>query len=465
MAVPAAAPREGVARRPFADPWLWGGCALYALLFFALGVARYTVHRNFVDLGVFSQITASAFGCFCSPLYGSQWAHHFSPILYLAGAFMLVWHSALTLILLQAIAAALFVPAVYGLVFRHSDRKTARLAAAVTLLYPALAGMVFGDFYENAFAPAAVAWMLWAFDGGYIALTIVFGLLVLAIKEDQAFFLAAAGLLAALRYREDAPRRGAAVVLVVLSAAVALLYLIVIQPHAQGGNPQWAERFFSWNASTLHDLFPRGILERAGFIVLAFLPLLFLPFRTPAFLIAVLPLAEVLGSSSSVTYTIGQHYAGAWLGYVFYAFAIAVCAAWQKDAARVTRALYWCIGLCVAEFAVADPLHPGINLHPYGARDAALDRFLETLPPQADVATQEEAYTHLAASDPRATLLPETPGEPVTACFILTDQDFPDSPRLQESRGLVDRLARSGVYRVEQRSGKITLYRKTPGCP
>ncbi|HEY9180342.1 MAG TPA: DUF2079 domain-containing protein, partial [Candidatus Baltobacteraceae bacterium] len=116
-----------------------------------------------MDLGVFSQISASAFGCFCSPLYGSQWAHHFSPILYLAGAFMQLWRSPLTLVALQAIAGALFVPAVYGLVLRHTDRKTARLAAAVALLYPPLGGMVFGDFYENAFAPAAVAWLLWAF--------------------------------------------------------------------------------------------------------------------------------------------------------------------------------------------------------------------------------------------------------------------------------------------------------------
>ena len=438
---------------------------LYAVLFFALGYARYTVHRNFVDLGVFSQISASAFGCFCSPLYGSQWAHHFSPILYVAGVFMAVWHSALTLIALQAIAAALFVPAVYGLVLRHSDRKTARLAAAVTLLYPPLAGMVFGDFYENAFAPAAVAWMLWAFDGGYIGLSVLFGLVTLSIKEDQAFFLAVAGVLALFRYRRDAARRNTAIVLILAAAAVALVYLLQIQPHANGGNPHWSERFFSWDAGSLRDLFPGGILQRAGFLVLAFLPLLFFPFRTPAFLVAFLPLGEVLGSSSSVTYTIGQHYAGAWLGYVFYAFALALAAAWTRDAARTRRALYWCIALCVTEFAVADPLHPGINLHPYQQRDAALDRFLAQLPAHVDLATQEEAYTHLAATDPQATLLPETPGEPVTACFILTDTDFPDSPRLVESRALVAQLVRSGVYRVSERSGAITLYTRTRGCP
>jgi uncharacterized membrane protein len=463
LGVSAAAPRERLART-FGDPWLWGGCILYAGLFFALGYARYTVHRNFVDLGVFSQITGSAFGCFCSPLYGSQWAHHFSPILYLAGVFMLVWRSALTLIALQAVAAALFVPAVYGLVLRHADRKTARLAAAVTLLYPALGGMVFGDFYENAFAPAAVAWMLWAFDGGYLGLAALFALLTLAIKEDQAFFLMVAGVLASFRYRDDAPRRNTAIALTFLSVAVALVYVLQIQPHAPGGNPHWAQRFFSWGGGSLGDVFPKGILDRVGFIVLAFLPLLFLPFRTPAFLVAVLPLAEVLGSSSPVTYTIGQHYAGAWLGYVFYAFAIAVCTAWNRDPARIARALYWCIGLCVTEFAVADPLHPGINLHPYQARDAALDRYLARLPAQFDVATQEEAYTHLAATDAHATLLPETPDEPVTACYILTDTAYPESPRLVESSALVDKLVRSGVYRVSDRNGAITLYKRMQGC-
>ncbi|HEY9181446.1 MAG TPA: hypothetical protein VIO32_12055, partial [Candidatus Baltobacteraceae bacterium] len=160
----------------------------------------------------------------------------------------------------------------------------------------------------------------------------------------------------------------------------------------------------------------------------------------------------------------GQHYAGAWLGYIFYAFGCALSQLYARDPARTHRLLYWCIALCVTEFAVADPLHPGAMLPRPSMRDTALDRFLATLPAQFDVATQEEAYTHLAATDSHATLLPETPQEKITACWILTDTDFPDSPRLVESGALVKRLSQSGVYRVARRDGNITLYRKTAGC-
>jgi hypothetical protein len=233
---------------------------------------------------------------------------------------------------------------------------------------------------------------------------------------------------------------------------------VFAHPHAAG-------RFYAWTPQDVRALFPRGVDERVGFVLLALLPLLFVPVRTRAALLVVLPLAEVLLSRMPTTYTMGSHYAGAWAGWVFYAFAAGIAAIWARDAHRAHRILYWCVGLCVAEFAAADPLHPGFFLRAPSAKDAALDRFLQTLPAGAEVATQEEAYTHLAARDPSATLLPETQSAAIGACAILTDNDFADSPRLQESGEHVLRLVRSGAYRVARRDGNITLYRKTAGCP
>ncbi len=74
--------------------------------------------------------------------------------------------SPLTLVALQALAGALVAPPIYALVRARSDAGSARLAALVVWLYPPLAGLVFGDFHENGFAPAAVAWTLYAFDAG-----------------------------------------------------------------------------------------------------------------------------------------------------------------------------------------------------------------------------------------------------------------------------------------------------------
>lgn len=458
MAVFAAAPRDRLARSAFADRPLWALTAAYAILYFLLGTIRYNAHRNFVDLGIFAQTAASAFGCFCNTVEGSHWAFHFSPILYVAGSLMRVWPSALALVALQAVAGALTIPPVYALVRAHADVRAARLAALVVVLYPPLAGVVFNDFHENGLAPAAIAWLLWAFDGGRVAWTIAFTFIALSVKEDQALFVAFAGVVGAVAYRRDRLRLRLSLFGLVSGAAVVAGYFSIVHPHAAG-------RFYAWTPGDLHALFPHGILDRAGFLLLAFVPLLFIPFRTPALLVTVLPLAEVLASRMSTTYTMGSHYAGAWAGWAFYAFAIGIARIWSRDPHRAHRALYWCIGLCVVEFAAADPLHPGFFLHARSARDVALDHILAALPRDASVATQEEAYTHLAATDPNATLLPETPDEPVTACMILTDGDYADSPRLQEARGLVARLVLSGVYRVSIRSGAITLYTKTARCP
>lgn len=427
------------------------------MLYFALGYVRYAAHRNFVDLGIFAQTAASAFGCFCNTVEGAHWSVHFSPILYIAGALMRVWPSALSLIALQAAAGALTIPPIYAIVRAHADKRAARLAAAVVFLYPPLAGVVFNDFHENGLAPAAIAWLLWAFEGGRIGWTAAFTLLALSVKEDQALFVAAAGVIGAAAYRSDPIRLRLALFAAVVGAAVFIGYFAIGHPHSAG-------RFYAWSPGDLRALLPRGILERAGFLLLAFVPLLFLPFRTFAALVMLLPFAEVLVSRMSTTYTMGSHYAGAWSGWAFYAFSLGVGTLWSRDPHRAHRALYWCAGLCLAEFAAADPLHPGFFLHAPGARDVALDDLLRTLPRDVSLATQEEAYTHLAATDPNVTVLPEAPSQPISACGILVDEDFFNSPRLQEAGPLVAQLVRSGVYRIAAQNGGITLYTKTAGC-
>jgi uncharacterized membrane protein len=444
------------------DRFAWLLALAYAVLFSWLGSWRYDIHRNFVDFGIFAQTAASAFGCFCNAIEGSHRAIHFSPILYIAGAVVWFWHSSRALITLQAVACALTIPPVYGTVRRRAGENVARLTAIIVFLYPAFAGLTFGDFHENGFAPAAVAWTLWAFDGGFFLTTLVFASIALCVKEDQAIFLTIAGVLGAWRFRGTSAGRTALIVAVMaLSVAIAFFF----RAHSDmGASPVWSpERFYAWTAPDVRALFPLGLLQRLGFIVLAFAPLLFLPFRSRMMWLALAPLGEVLLSRMSTTFTLGSHYAGAWLGYVFVAFAFALRRI--EPGKLQVRLCGWCIALCIVELLVADPLHPGMNLRPQQARDVALDRMLATLPSDIPVATQEEAYTHLALSDPYATLLPENPDAPVCTLFVLLDRDYPSSPRLEEYGEAFDRLVRSGFYVSVSRGAGIELYRRDRPCP
>jgi uncharacterized membrane protein len=439
------------------DRFPWILALLYAALFTLLGTIRYNAHHSFVDFGIFAQTAASAFGCFCNPIEGSHWAFHFSPILYLAGLVLYVWHSPIALIAMQSLACALVIPPVYALVVGRAGRAVARWSALVVALYPALAGLAFVDFHENGFAPAAVAWMLWAFDSGYAIATVVFALLAIAVKEDQALFVGVAAAVGAWRFRGTQPGRIALGTAIVAFVTV-FAFFFKIQPHSVA-NAHWAPtRFYDWTAIDVRALVPQGLLERLGFLLLVFAPLGFLPWRSRFIWLALPPLAEVLLSRMSTTFTLGTHYAGAWLGYVLVAFAFAVR---KLPAQRAMRWLWACAALCVLEFAVADPLHPGLNLRAPQPRDAALDALLASLPRNISIATQEEAYTHLALDDPNATLLPENPGERVDTCYVLIDRDYPDSPRLQEYGAAFEKLVAARAYAPVRISGGIELYRRS----
>jgi uncharacterized membrane protein len=441
------------------DRLLWLGCLVYAALFTWLGAIKYAAHRNLIDFGIFAQTVASAFGCFCNPIEGSHWAFHFSPILYLSGFAVALVRSPIALIALQAVAGALVAPPIYGLVRARAGVGVARVAALIVWLYPPLAGLVFGDFHENGFAPAAVAWTLYAFDAGAIRWTIVLALVTLAVKEDQAIFLAIAGALGAWRFR-GTPRGRVAVAVLVVSIAILAVFFLGIRPHAAAAATWQPVRFYAW---TLNDvrLLPSTILARLGFLLLIFAPLLFLPLRSRMMVLAVAPLGEVLLTRMPTAFTVGTHYAGAWIGYVLVAFALA---ARRLQSPGVRYALTACIALCVLELTVADPLHPRLNLRPVATRDVALDRFLAALPAGVSIATQEEAYTHLALANPYARLLPESPATETQACFVLVDGDFPDSARLEEYGDAFRQLVSEGRYVLVARRGAIELYRKIGAC-
>ncbi|HTU69305.1 MAG TPA: DUF2079 domain-containing protein [Candidatus Baltobacteraceae bacterium] len=439
------------------DRFPWVLALLYAGCFTALGAVRYDAHRNLVDFGIFAQTAASAFGCFCNPIEGSHWAFHFSPILYLVGAVLLVWRSPFALIALQSLACALVIPPVYAMVAGRAGRIAARWCAVVVALYPALGGLAFVDFHENAFAPAAIAWGVWSFENGLTAATFFFAILAIAVKEDQAIFMGIAALAGAWRFRGTSAGR-TAIGIAAIAAAAVFAFFFWIEPHSIA-NAHWApERFYAWTAGDVRALWPQGILQRLGFALLVFAPLAFLPFRSRFLWVALPPFAEVLLSRMSTTFTLGTHYAGAWLGYVLVAFAFAVRHLPQR---RALRWLWACAALCALEFTVADPLHPGLNLRAPQPRDAALDTVLASLPPNTSIATQEEAYTHLALRDPSATLLPEDAREPIDACYVLIDRDFPDSPRLQEYGAALQHLVRTHAYTLVKANGGIELYRRS----
>jgi uncharacterized membrane protein len=431
--------------------------ALYAVVFFALGVDRYVTFHSGADLGIFTQsIVNYAHGMYNTREGWSHFAYHFSPILYLCVPFVLLAHSALALTAIAAVATALVAPALYAIARRRTSDGNAAVLTCIALLYPPLHGVTFTDFHEIAFAPAAIAWLLWAIDARRFAIAYVLLALVLSIKEDMAIAMLWLGLCGMVYFARKHERNG--FVFSAVAAGVGALtfvaFFALVVPAAGGGalwRPHWRYNWFGEPAVPL----AQQLLTRFTYLLEAFVPLAFIPFRSRVLLLALPGFAEILGSRWALAYTMGQHYPGAWAPFVLVAFVIAAAHLIER-APRVSRR--WVFGapalLCVLTLLVANPLHLGHFLGVPGARDASLTAMIARVPQTASVGSFDEVYAHMGFY-PGARI--GIGGYPE---YVIADDAYASSawdgkilPRL---RAALER----GVYAPVACQNGITLYRR-----
>jgi uncharacterized membrane protein len=385
---------------------VWIAAAVYAAIYFALGVNRYQTYHSGADLGLFTQTIASAFGGFSNTVEGgSHFMVHFSPILYLCAPLLLATRSPLALVAIAALAGALTAPPLFLFARRHMPENLAFGVALVALLYPPLAGVVFADFHENVFAPALTLWLIWAVDARRFALAGLFLVLTLCVKEDQGLILACASIFALVLFarRRDATGMRFAGGALVLSLATFVAFFALVRPMAGATEPWSPLHFYAWQNTGEAGSTPWYSIGRPAYFLEALLPLAFVCVLSPLFLLALPGFAECLFSHDSVTYTMGQHYAAPWIGYVLAAFALGVAKLELGRARNALYALRAALVLCVANLAFASPTHWGHYLALRSAHDRAVDSELAALPPALDVGTHDELFAHLGF-DPNASL-------------------------------------------------------------
>lgn len=435
---------------------VWVASAAYAVVFFLLGLDRYLTFHSGADLGIFTQAIANAaYGMRDTYERGSHFAFHFSPILYLCAPLLWLARSAIALIAIQAVATALVAPALYRIARSRTSERNAVALACIALLYPPLQGVTFTDFHEEAFAPAAVAWLLWAIDARRFAIASVLLAVVLCIKEDQAPAMAFLGLAGVAYFRGR--ERGAlafSAIAIAASAVVFVAYFAFIRPMA-GAHGGWIpEHFYAWGARGPVLPFWRQIAGRATYLLEAFVPLAFIPFRSRLLLLAIPGFVEVLASREPLTYTMGQHYAAVWIPYVLVAFAVAG-AKLLDGAARGISWVRASAALCVGVSILFSPLHLGHFLGLPTVQDHEIDTLIATLPKAASIGTYDEIYAHLGFFPNAAVGLRERPS------FVLYDRRYAsvfwDTSVVPQLR----RAVAAGVYhRVAGSEGVVLLARR-----
>jgi uncharacterized membrane protein len=310
--LPAPSPAERVRRRSRAEtdwvPWLVAVTVFAA--YTPISVYRY-LRRDPTswDLGIFTE-------------YVKQIAHlhapivdirgpgfnllgdHFHPIVALIAPFFLLFPTSVTLLVVQALLAAVSVLPVYRAGNELLGRGAGQAICAAYGFSWGLQQMVNYDFHEIAFAVPLLAFSLSALVRGRMRAAIWWALPLVLVKEDQGFTLAAIGLIILFAYR----RREAGLFLAAWGLAWSLVAILLIIPHfnpdhtypywSQGGgiNPLGGHFSLGGVWANLND----GIGTKLPTLVLILLPTAFIALRSPLVLAVVPSLAlRFIGTNPS----------------------------------------------------------------------------------------------------------------------------------------------------------------------
>jgi uncharacterized membrane protein len=428
---------------------IWLAGAGWAALFSFLDWWKWVSYNANGDFAIFVQSIASGF-----PAYhnmeegGNHFGVHFSPIYALFQPLMDPFQTVLPLIVAPAVAGALTGVGVFFLARRLMPERRAVGVACVAFVYPALAGLIFGDPFETVFAPAATVWLLYGFEARKVTIIAVAALVALSIKEDQAIFLTLTGLFLAWRHRHERQLLASGLAVAAASVMTLALYFAVLQPLAGG---TWTgTHFYDWAHASV-DVAPWYSPIRVMYLIQVFLPLLFVPFRSPFLWLAAVPFIELLASPYTILFTNGTHYAGVWIGYVLAAYAYGM--AGVDPPVRAQRLLAASLILCVLQLTLASPTHWRVRLHVPNAHDRTLGAVLAGLPRTATIATYEEAYSHLGFYPNAVEGLRGTPQ------FVVIDSTRPVSyfvPIL--TRYVADHPA----YKLVRAEDGIDVYERSP---
>jgi alpha-beta hydrolase superfamily lysophospholipase len=169
--------------------------------------------------------------------------------------------------------------------------------------------------------------------------------------------------------------------------------------------------------------------------------------------LAIPGLVEVLASREPLMYTMGQHYAAAWIPYVLVAFALGGAALLTSMRGRRWVASSAALSAIILTFF--SPLHLGHFLRWPQPRDAATARLIAKIPQTASIGTYDEIYAHLGFYPHAAVGLSRQPQ------YVLMDQRYSSMTWDSRILPLLRRDVARGVYRpVSSKDGVMLLERR-----
>lgn len=440
---------------------------------------HYSFHTNAYDLSIFDYMMSYTLkGTFMPEpfhgYWGTHFAIHFTPILFLLVPLYLFFQGPLFLIYIQVIAGALAALALYFIAKDMFPTKFLPSLIGMTFLIyrPFLNGLMY-DFHPEMFFP------LFLFSGYYFlaikrkhCFFFVCITLALLVKEDISIFILFFGIFLFFMTRDDR-RTG------LITAGIALSYFIVVMefiiPHfrTQLGMSGKFEFLSLWGGpgsgvlETLKNLIfksPSIIAnlpyKNVGFNLFnIFAPLLFVPFLSPFILLAVPPIAILALSKSPIMHGFGLHYAANILPFLFLAFLLGL-KRFERLIAKREKPQKFLLFLVACIFLI-NLVNTKWELLKFSRYSALKDyktvkRYISCIPREASVASQSALIPHIPKRK-RIYMLPKTDG----AEYILVHSGINLWPYQDEEFDIfLKKLAADKEYVCVAKSDRILLFQK-----
>lgn len=320
-------PAVSAGRRADRMPWLIAA-AVFACYAAISGYRYLRLASTSWDMGIFTEYV-KRYAHLQAPIVDARapgmnlLGDHFHPVVAVLAPFFRLFPSPLTLLIAQALLAALSVIPVTRAAQQLLGTAAGRAIGVAYGLSWGLQQMIDNDFHEIAFAVPLLAFSLSALVRGRVRAAVLWALPLVLVKEDQGFTVAAIGLLIAFGYRH----RIAGLALAAWGLAWSLVAITVLIPHfspthtylywSLGGNLSGSGHRASL-AGLLHQVFASSDVKLPT-LVMILLPTAFLALRSPIVL-AVLPsLALRFIATNSAYWSTQWHYNATVMPIVFIA--------------------------------------------------------------------------------------------------------------------------------------------------
>jgi len=405
---------------------------------------------------------------------------HFHPIVALIAPFFRVFPTPVTLLVAQALLAAVSVfPVSRAGRELLGDGQGRAIAAAYGFSW-GLQQLANSDFHEIAFAVPLLAFSLSALARGRIGPAVLWAMPLVFVKEDQGFTLAAIGLILAFAYR----RYGDGLFLIGWGLFWSSLAILVILPHFNASHT-----YAYWVAggalkpmsghigfAELWGNLANGVGTKLPTLAVILLPTAFIALRSPLVL-AVLPslLLRFLGTNS-VYWSTSFHYSATVMPIVFIAAIDAMARIRDRRPVGEARwaATRWprgpalaaerygaavMLGACAAlafQFPLSSLWSP--STYQLGPHVAAENAAVALVPDGATVATDLNLLAPLAARTDTFWL--GNAGTNPATQYVVFDNQSPDWPPQTNPLSFVESLTHNTLYEQIYASHSVYVFRR-----